>query len=329
MSTMTIDIDDPRRLRKAAVIGRDGTKLGTVAAVYYDNDTDRPAWVAVRTGLFGLDVSLVPLAAAHLRGDDLHVPFDKERLRSAPHHDPGLELSPQDERDLFDHYGVPYGARGTSAASGTQIPAERVGPAVPGAAVAGGDRAAADGTGAPAGTDPSAPTAGDAMTRSEEQLRVRTESQPVMRVRLRKHLVTEYEQVTVAVRREEIRVEHLPPGRGTATGHADPAADAVPGDAVPGDAVPGDAVPGDAVPGDAVPGAVVAGDEHEIVLHAERPVVRTERVPVERVRLRKHTVTEQQQVGGEVRKERIELDSDRDVDTGVDTDVDPGGPGRR
>jgi stress response protein YsnF len=326
---MAIDIDDPRRLKKAAVIGRDGRKLGTVAAVYYDNDTDRPAWVAVRTGLFGLDVSLVPLAAAHLRGDDLHVPFDKEQLRSAPHHDPGLELGPQDERDLFDHYGVPHGARHTSGASGTPTPAGRAGPAVPGAAeAAGDDRAAAGGTGVPVGTDVPGPTAGAAMTRSEERLRVRTESQPVERVRLRKHLVTEYEQVTVQVRREEIRVEHVPAGgRGA---DVDPAADGVPGDAVPGDLVPGDLVPGDLVPGDVVPGDVVpgtvaAGAEHEIVLHAERPVVRTERVPVERVRLRKHTVTEQQQVGGEVRKERIELDGDRTVDP----DADPGGPGRR
>jgi stress response protein YsnF len=48
-------------------------------------------------------------------------------------------------------------------------------------------------------------------------------------------------------------------------------------------------------------------------------VVDTEAVPVERVRLGKQTVTEQQTVGGEVRKEEIELDrggrdlpSDRD-----------------
>src|SRR5215217_4346175 len=51
-----IDIDNPRRLQKADVIGRDGTKLGTVSAVYYDNNTDHPAWVAVRTGLFGTHV---------------------------------------------------------------------------------------------------------------------------------------------------------------------------------------------------------------------------------------------------------------------------------
>jgi stress response protein YsnF len=39
-------------------------------------------------------------------------------------------------------------------------------------------------------------------------------------------------------------------------------------------------------------------------------VVDTEAVPVERVRLGKQTVTDQQTVGGEVRKEEIQLDTD-------------------
>jgi uncharacterized protein YrrD len=56
---MAIDIDNSKRLNKATVIGVDGTKLGTVGAVYYDNNTDHPVWIAVRTGLFGSRVSLV------------------------------------------------------------------------------------------------------------------------------------------------------------------------------------------------------------------------------------------------------------------------------
>jgi stress response protein YsnF len=272
---MAIDIDDPGRLKKAAVIGRDGKKLGAVSAVYYDSDTDEPEWVAVRTGLFGLDVSLVPLAAAQLRGEELHVPFDKERLKSAPHHDPGLELTPQDEMDLFAHYGLPYGVE--------QNPAARTGTAVGRAEPA------------RAGRDVSGPTAEDAMTRSEEQLRVRTESQAVGRVRLRKRIVTEYEQVTVPVRREEIRLEREPAdGPGTGVDHQT-------------DAASSSAVGG---VGTAVPGQTGGDEEHEVVLHAERPVVRTETVPVERVRVGKQTVTDHETVGGEVRKERIELDTD-------------------
>ena len=68
-------------------------------------------------------------------------------------------------------------------------------------------------------------------------------------------------------------------------------------------------------------GAEVAGrrsddehDEHVVTLYEERPVVGTETVPVERVRLGKQTVIEQQAVGGQVRREEIELDTTPDID---------------
>src|SRR3712207_5980662 len=250
---MATEFDDPQRLQKAPVIGPDGAKVGTVDAVYYDNVTDRPAWVAVRTGFFGTHVSLVPLAGAQLVGDALHVPFGADRLKRAPHHDPGRELTQQDEIDLYRHYGVHYEDQ-----SGT--PTQRSGPG--------------------SGTD-------DAMTRSEEQLRVRTE-QEAERVRLRKHVVTEYRQITVPVRREVLKVEQGP-------------ADTVSG---PADAIPANAAAAD--PGAADPPRTGRAEnvEREIVLHEERPVVHTETVPVERVRLGKETVTEQETVGGDRSEER-------------------------
>ena len=55
-------------------------------------------------------------------------------------------------------------------------------------------------------------------------------------------------------------------------------------------------------------GPEISEEEHEITLHEERPGVATEAVPVERVRLGKETVTEEEQVTGEVRKEQIEAD---------------------
>jgi uncharacterized protein (TIGR02271 family) len=58
----------------------------------------------------------------------------------------------------------------------------------------------------------------------------------------------------------------------------------------------------------ATDGPDITDDEHEVVLHEERPVVQKEMVPVERVRLTKDTVVEQEQVSAEVRKEQIESD---------------------
>ncbi|MET3721595.1 DUF2382 domain-containing protein [Arthrobacter sp. UYEF21] len=45
--------------------------------------------------------------------------------------------------------------------------------------------------------------------------------------------------------------------------------------------------------GDAMDGPAISEEEYEVILHAARPAVEKETVPVERVRLVKDTVTEQ------------------------------------
>jgi uncharacterized protein (TIGR02271 family) len=128
------------------------------------------------------------------------------------------------------------------------------------------------------GRDTSGPTTDDAMTRSEERLNVGTERQEAGKARLRKYVVTERQEVNVPLEREEVRIEREPIT--------------------------------DANVGKAMDGPAISEEEHEVTLHAERPVVETEAVPVERVRLGKETVTEQETVGGEVRKEQIDFADD-------------------
>jgi sporulation protein YlmC with PRC-barrel domain len=94
-------IDD--QLEGMTVQGDDGSKIGKVTNVYYDNDTNKPEWAAVATGLFGSKETLVPLAAAHRNGDLLSVPFDKDRVKGAPHNDPDGELSETQEAELFSY----------------------------------------------------------------------------------------------------------------------------------------------------------------------------------------------------------------------------------
>src|SRR5215207_850339 len=94
------------RLTGAPVQGRDGEKLGKVDTVYFDNDTDAPAWAAVTTDRFGGYVLLVPLAQADWDGATLSVPFDMQALKAAPHHDPDAAISPDDEDELYRHYGL-------------------------------------------------------------------------------------------------------------------------------------------------------------------------------------------------------------------------------
>ena len=60
----------------------------------------------------------------------------------------------------------------------------------------------------------------------------------------------------------------------------------------------------------ATDGPAISEEEHEVTLHAEEPVVEKRAVPKERVRLEKDTVTDEQTVTDEVRKEQIETDGD-------------------
>jgi uncharacterized protein (TIGR02271 family) len=128
------------------------------------------------------------------------------------------------------------------------------------------------------GRDTSGPTTDSAMTRSEERLVAGTRTEQSGTARLRKYVVTEQQSVTVPVSREEVRLEREPIT--------------------------------DANVGDAMDGPAISEEEHELTLNAEKPVVTTEAVPVERVKLNKETVADQETVGGEVRKEQIEFDGD-------------------
>ncbi|MCV2491217.1 DUF2382 domain-containing protein [Geodermatophilus sp. YIM 151500] len=130
------------------------------------------------------------------------------------------------------------------------------------------------------------------MVRGEEQLRVRTESVPDRRVRLVKYVITEEVQVTVPLRREEFRLEEVPVGE-------DPAGGDVAGPAVTGESLAPGGPTGEA-PGGGLPA--------EIVLHAERPVVGVEVVPVERVRLRIEQVTGEERVTERVQREQVVAD---------------------
>src|SRR6478736_4807300 len=99
------------------VIGRDvydesGDKIGSAAEVYLDDETGRPEWVTVRTGLFGTKESFVPIRDADLTDDGIRVPVSKERVKDAPKIDTDGHLSPEEEQELYRYYGLGGGTAG-------------------------------------------------------------------------------------------------------------------------------------------------------------------------------------------------------------------------
>jgi len=237
--------------------------------VYLDDATNRPEWATVQTGLFGNHESFVPVAQGELSDSGLTVPYSKEQVKDAPRVDVEQgHLSQEEEAALHRHYGMDYSEQNSDSG----LPADGGGM---GARHDVGDNTGNDRSD-DSGHDTSGPTTDEAMTRSEEQLKVGTEQVQAGKARLRKHVVTEQQNVTVPVSREEVRVEREP----ITDANRDQAFD----------------------------GPDISEEEHEVVLTEERPVVEKEVVPVERVKLGKETVTEEQQVSEQVRKEEIDTD---------------------
>src|SRR3712207_586488 len=90
-------------------IDADGDKIGKVSEVYLDDETGRPEWATVHTGLFGTKETFVPLAQAELSGEQLRFPYDKAKVKDAPKVDTDGHLSPQEEQELYRYYGLGSG----------------------------------------------------------------------------------------------------------------------------------------------------------------------------------------------------------------------------
>ncbi len=233
----------------------DGNKIGDAKHVFLDDATGQPEWVSVKTGLFGTSESFIPIRDATMVEDHLEVPYRKDKVKDAPNVDvdAGGHLSEEEEHRLYEYYGMEWDAAWQQANQ-------------PG-----------EGGWAHRGTEAAGTSADQAMTRSEEQMRVGTEGHEAGRARLRKYVVTEEQQQTVPVRHEEVRVEREPITEANRDA--------------------------------AMSGPEISEAEHEVTLHEERPVVETKAEPVERVRLTTEERTEEETVKGQVRKERIEADA--------------------
>jgi uncharacterized protein (TIGR02271 family) len=277
----------------------DGDKLGKVGQLFLDDQTGRPEFVTVNTGLFGTNETFIPVSDASFDGDRLTLPFDKAKIKDAPNVDAeGGHLDQSEEQRLYEYYGMSYdkgtysetntgtdtyAGRDTVTDSGTRTGTDGR-TDIDSGTVTGTDRdrdayVGTDTTGVRSeGHDTSGPTTDNAMTRSEESLQVGKTQQETGRVRLRKYVTTEQETHTVPVRKEKAVLESEPIT--------------------------------DANVGEATSGPDLSDEEHEVVLNEERVTVDKTVTPVERVRLGTETVTDQETVTEDVRKEHIETEGD-------------------
>jgi uncharacterized protein (TIGR02271 family) len=180
-----LDRDTMQRWREMVVVDRNGTTVGTISEFYIDRGSRLPTFALLNTGLFGTKQTFVPLIRASERNGEIHLPYDKGQIISAPRVDIDGELTPDAEAALFGHYGMDY----WHDSPGEPPPA-----------------AADQGK---ATTSTAAPDTVETI-RSEEELQGRPVPREATRVRLEKYVVTEQVTQTVPLRREEVRVVREP-----------------------------------------------------------------------------------------------------------------------
>ena len=279
-----------------ALLGRtaydvDGDRLGTITGAYLDNATGRPSWVTVeRGGLFRSTRTFVPMDGVELVDDAVRVAVGAEAVRGAPHVDDDRELTREDEEQLLQHYGV--GRRPESP----EQPVDDLDPDRDPDPTPDPDPDRGLDTTADSATDTATDTATDAeqavMTRSEEQVRVGTTTVPASRAVLRTTRVVEDRTFSVPLGRDQVQVAYEPlpdPGPEPLTAQA----------------------PQGSSPGQQTRRDDDNDDDGWVVLYEERLVVRTEWVPVERVRLRTVGVQGEEVVRVDLRREQVDVDVDQ------------------
>ena len=92
------------------VIDAHDEEIGTADGFYVDDRTGEPAFLLVKGGHFGMHLHFVPLeGAAIVGGEGIKVAWDKETINGAPKVGADEHLSADEERTLYDYYGLQFG----------------------------------------------------------------------------------------------------------------------------------------------------------------------------------------------------------------------------
>jgi uncharacterized protein (TIGR02271 family) len=240
-------------MRGETVYDSAGEKIGKVEEIFYDNETGQPEWLGIGTGLFGTKRVLVPVQGATSTDDGVTVAYAKDIVKDSPDID-GDEISAQTEDELDRYYSLR-----SYAAGGQQADAAY-------------DR----------GADIDRQTGLEnvdeqAVTRSEEELRVGKRSVEAGSVRLRKWVETEPVQANINLSRETVHVNREPVN-------------------------------------EVVTGAEIGEQTIEVPLRDEEVVVDKQVVAKERISLDRDVEERTETVSDELRKERVDVDgADEDL----------------
>lgn len=105
---MSINTMDSESWIGSTLVDSDDRKLGTIEAIYFDEQTGQSQWMAIKTGLFGNKHHFVPLGGATPTDEAVMTPYDKRQVDDAPNLDPDEDLADEQVVELYRYYGLAY-----------------------------------------------------------------------------------------------------------------------------------------------------------------------------------------------------------------------------
>jgi uncharacterized protein (TIGR02271 family) len=237
-----------------AVYDPAGEKIGKVDDLFVDQ-SDEPEYIGVKMGFLGTRSTLIPwdaVSTADDEGRSITVDIDKDAAKNGPTFDDDREITPEFEEEVYSYYGL---SRSTSTEES-------------GAYESYHDETAT-------ATDVDATTDEDELRvkRSEEELTAGTREREAGRLKVRKRVRTDREQIEVPTRHEEVSVERVP------------------------------------VEAEATE-AEIGDDEVVVPVTEEEVVVGKRAVAKEEVRIRKDVVQDTETVEEDVRREEIDVEDE-------------------
>jgi uncharacterized protein (TIGR02271 family) len=268
-----------------------GEKIGKVDDLFVD-DSDQPEYIGVKMGFLGTRSTLIPWDAVSSTDDEgraITVATDKTAAKDGPTFDDDREITPEFEREVYSYYGLEH-TNGTDGrgAYGSYYSDESTEAGTVGPGMSVGDTETGEFREHAAYDEGVNQSRGDDLEdedelrvqRTEEELAAGTREREAGRLKVRKRVRTDREQIEVPTRHEEVSVERVP------------------------------------VEGEATE-AEIGEDEVVVPVTEEEVVVGKRAVAKEEVRIRKDVVEDTEVVEEDVRREEIEVEDETSTRRGL------------
>lgn len=95
---------EPQHYIHRAAVDADGNRIGKISKLYSDDQTGKPLWVLVETGLFGTRQSFAPIHGSRFDGELVVLAVSKDQIKDAPNIDSDAHISESEQDALREYY---------------------------------------------------------------------------------------------------------------------------------------------------------------------------------------------------------------------------------